>query len=391
MNHAVPRIALFLRAPSDGGVERIMLNLTEGLLNCGVAVDLLLLEAKGVRLKEIPPQVRIIDLEMHSSVKVFGVKLPTSFQSTGSLPKLVRYLRQERPTVLLTAAHFLNEIAVLAKLLARVPTRIIISEHTTLSVEADRVEQHSAQFAPFVARCLYPFADEVVAVSHGVANDLATMTGLAIDRIRVIYNPVILPNLAERASAAIDHPWFQPGELPVILGVGRFVEQKDFATLIRAFAQVRQERPARLVLLGKGREKARLLALSQELGVAEDVALLPFTNNPYAYMAKASVVALSSVWEGLPTVLIEAMAVGTPVVATNCKSGPAEILDGGRWGKLVPVGDSSAISTAILQVLAGNTPTVAPNWLEQFKLNNAIQRYLDLLGVARQPEGCQVS
>ncbi|MEW5860320.1 MAG: glycosyltransferase [Cyanobacteriota bacterium] len=377
-----PRIALFLRNLGNGGAERIMLSLAQGFAKQGQKVDMVLTKAEGTYLAQVPPEVRVVDLKASQFDNRKNFKFPTSLQSTSSLPKLVRYLRQERPLALLSATHYPNEIAVLAKHLARVPTRIVVSEHITLSVEARRVDQRSSRLAPLMARLFYPWADGIVAVSKGVAQDLALITRLPLERHPVIYNPVITPELIEKAKQPVEHPWFTDGEPPVVLGVGRLVEQKDFATLIRAFAEVRRVRPARLMILGDGKERSQLNTLVRELGLENDVALIGFVKNPYAYMARAAVFVLSSAWEGLPTVLIEAMAVGTPVVSTNCESGPEEILNNGKYGALVPVGDSKAIAQAILSVLAGNFKQVDPDWLDQFTWETSTQKYIDLLGIA---------
>jgi glycosyltransferase involved in cell wall biosynthesis len=200
--------------------------------------------------------------------------------------------------------------------------------------------------------------------------------------MKVIYNPVVTPELFEKVTEPLDHPWFDPGSPPVILGVGRLEKQKDFSTLIRAFAQVQQQRPARLMILGEGTERPYLEALVQELGLAEDVALLSFVSNPYAYMVRAAVFVLSSLFEGLPTVLIEAMAVGTPVVSTDCKSGPAEILENGRYGKLVSVGDIKGIAEAILSTLESPSNSEAlRRKAAQFSLEKAVAEYREVLQV----------
>ncbi len=183
----------------------------------------------------------------------------------------------------------------------------------------------------------------------------------------------------KKAKEPVEHPWFETGELPVILGVGRLMEQKDFPTLIRAFAKVLKVRPSRLVILGSGKERSRLNALVHELGLQNHVAMLAFQNNPYAYMTKAAVFALSSAWEGFGNVLVEAMAQGTPVVSTDCKHGPREILDHGKHGLLVPVGDSQAMAEAILNVLSGKFPSVTSEWLEQFTLKPTVSQYIKLL------------
>ncbi|NLO89188.1 MAG: glycosyltransferase, partial [Clostridia bacterium] len=187
----------------------------------------------------------------------------------------------------------------------------------------------------------------VVAVSQGVADDLVKTTGLMRELIKVIYNPIVTPELLEKAKESIGHPWFKPGQPPVILSAGRLTAAKDFPTLIHAFARVRAERLARLMILGEGEERPNLESLVRELGLESDVSMPEFVENPYAYMARAAVFVLSSAWEGFGNVLVEAMAVGTPVVSTDCPSGPAEILEGGKWGKLVPVGDVEKLAKAL--------------------------------------------
>ncbi|HAZ49943.1 MAG TPA: glycosyl transferase [Cyanobacteria bacterium UBA11369] len=377
-----PRIAMFLRDLGGGGAERAMVKLVQGFAKQGLKVDLLMTRAEGPYLSQVPPEVNIIDLKARQFDKSKTLKFPTSLQSTASLPKLVSYLRSQQPQALLSALHYPNEIAILAKRFSGVSTRIVVCEQSNISAEAKRVEQVSARLAPLTVRLFYPWADAIVAVSQGVAKDLNNLTKLPPERIRVIHNPVINPELDEKLKQPVEHPWFNSGEPPVILGVGRLVEQKDFSSLIRALAIVKRKQPARLMILGSGRQRQQLENLARELGLENDVALLGYSNNPYGYMKKASVFALSSAWEGLPTVLIEAMAIGTPVVSTNCESGPEEILDKGKYGDLVPVGDSEALAKAILKVLSGNFPLVDPAWLNQYKWETVIEQYLDILGVS---------
>jgi glycosyltransferase involved in cell wall biosynthesis len=198
---------------------------------------------------------------------------------------------------------------------------------------------------------MYPRADTVIAVSDGIAEAIIELTGLPRAQITTIYNPVVDATLLDKASEPIDHPWFTPGEPPVVLSVGRFRMQKDFPTLIRAFALVRSARPARLMILGDGTRRRALEALVDNLGLRSDVALPGYAENPLPWMRRAAVFVLSSTWEGLPGVLIEALAAGCPVVSTDCPSGPAEILDRGAYGPLVPSRDPQALAQAILAVL----------------------------------------
>lgn len=364
-NH-LPHIALFLRTLGGGGAERVLLNLAQGFIEYGCKVDLVLSAGEGLELWNLPPSIRVIDL-----------KVP---RVSASLPKLVQYIRRERPTALIPSLHYANEVALLAKYLSGTPVKVLVPEHNALSIELLKHEKGSRKhLIPLAVRLLYPFADQVIAVSHGVAQDLSEVSGIPKERIQVIYNPVILPHVSELSRQPLEHSWFQPGQPPVILGVGRLEAQKDFAMLIRAFARVRQVRPARLVILGWGPDRPVLEALVENLGLQEDVSFPGFVNNPYAYMARSALFALSSAWEGLPTVLIEAMSLGIPVVSTNCKSGPAEILDDGRYGELVPVGDSEAMAEAIVQGLSETAKIASSTWLDQFTLQSSIEHYLKMV------------
>ena len=362
------RIAFFIGAFGGGGVERITASLAHNFVKLGIKVDLVLDKGGSPHLWRMPSETRIIDL-----------KAP---RLSMSLPGLIRYLRQERPFALIAADHYMNEVALLAKLLAGVSTRVIISEHNQLSRTTRYAKNLRSRLTPSFSHFLYPWADGIVAVSHGVAKDLAQTASLPLEQIQTIYNPVINPEMLANAKEPVDHPWFAPGALPVILGVGKLEAQKDFPNLIQAFAKVRRSQPARLMILGWGPDRPQLEALIQQLGLQEDVELPGYVQNPYAYMARSTVFALSSAWEGLPTVLIEAMALGTPVVSTDCESGPSEILAGGKYGYLTPVGDSEALAVEILNVLAGKPKPIDSAWLDQFGLESATQKYLSVLGIA---------
>jgi glycosyltransferase involved in cell wall biosynthesis len=365
------RVAFFVSSLSGGGAERITLNLAQSMAEIGYPVDLVLAKAEGPYLKEVPDSVRLVDLGVSRSL----IGIP----SLTSLPALVRYLHQEQPQVLIAAMLQSNIVALWARCLARVSTQIVVCEHNTLSKNIQAKQYWKRPVMPLAIRSFYPWADGIVAVSKGVADDLAQATGLVRDRIQVIYNPVVTPEMRAKAQATLEHPWFQPGQPPVILAVGRFVQQKDFPSLIRAFAQVRKNHSARLMILGEGEERCALEALIAQLDLSPDVALPGFVDNPYAYMARAAVFALSSKWEGLPTVLIEALYCGAKVVSTDCPSGPQEILKNGQYGQLVPVGNISALAQSIESALISKkTPPHTESW-QPFEQELVVKQYLNLL------------
>jgi glycosyltransferase involved in cell wall biosynthesis len=373
----------------------MQVNLARAFAERGYTVDLLLADATGPYLREVPSSVRVIELKVRKAytqwlrvwrdralfwnlAPVFLDRHPPRVLRT--LSSLVQYLRQEQPTALLSAQHYGNITALSAVRLADVSTRLVITQRTQLSVYLQKgaKRRQRAVLGP-IRRC-YPWADDIVAVSNGVADDLAATASIPRQRITTIYNPVVTPELAEQAKAPLEHLWFTSESPPVILAAGRLHYQKDFPTLLKAFAQVRAVRPARLVILGEGEERNTLEALTRQLGLADDVVLPGFVDNPFAYMARSSVFVLSSLYEGLPAVLIQSMACGCPVVSTNCPSGPAEILGDGTYGPLVPAGDDTALAKAILTVLA--TPPDCEKLrarASRFSQEQAVERYLEVL------------
>lgn len=232
---------------------------------------------------------------------------------------------------------------------------------------------------PGLVRHFYRHADAIVPNSEGVLTDLMTVTGLPRSRFTKIYNPMVTPRLFELCRRSPEHPWFEHSGVPVVLAVGRLEEQKDYPTLLRAFAEVRRSRRVRLLIFGEGSERAGLEDLARRLAIEEDVGLPGFTSNPYAAMASAACFVLSSRWEGLPGVLVEALACGAPLVATDCPSGPREILENGRFGKLVSVGDVKGLAEAIGQVLDGDVKVAPEDSRRRFEVRTVTEQYLDLI------------
>ena len=241
-------------------------------------------------------------------------------------------------------------------------------------------EQVIRRLLRYTLGIVYPWADHIIAVSRGVAREVQRLTGLPDDRVTTIYNPVVGPCIARLAAEPVDHTWVADAHVPLILAVGRLTVQKDYPTLIRAFARVRAVRAAHLVILGEGRQRHKLEKLVQEFSLEADVALPGHVDNPFAWMSKAAVLVLPSAWEGLPCVLIEALACGCPVVSTDCPSGPREILEDGAIGPLVPVHDDRALAAAILMVLAA--PPDRGKLLrraEDFRIDAGVDAYLHVL------------
>lgn len=336
------KLALFVPFLGGGGAERVMLDLARGFSGQGIEVDLVLAKAEGPYLGRVPSNVKIVDLNVGRVLF--------------SLPKLVAYLRKERPQAMLSTLVHANVAALIAKRLSCVPVRTVVREAIVLSEDllaeglsarSRIVREVKLSFIKYV----YSWADGIIAVSQGVADDLVESLRLPDGRVQVAENPIVTPQLFMESEENLEHPWFKRGACPVILGVGRLAEQKDFTTLIKAFALVRQKIEVKLVILGEGPERTNLNRMINELDLDEHVELLGFVDNPFKYMANASVFVLSSLYEGLPGALIQAMAVGTPVIATDCRSGPGEILERGKYGTLVGVGDFEGMAKSIIEIL----------------------------------------
>jgi glycosyltransferase involved in cell wall biosynthesis len=345
MSGSQKRLAILVPDMTPGGAERATLNLVQGVARHGYTVDLVLARAVGSLLAEVPESVRVVDLK--------------ASRALASLPALVRYLRRERPHTLYSVLNHTNIVALWARRLAGVPTRAVVSVRNTLSSSAQHASSWGGRLMPQLIRSFYPWADRIVTVSKGVADDLAQVTGIPRERIQAIYNPVVTPKLREKARAPLDHPCFP--------------------TLIRAYALARQARLARLLILGQGTEQPALEALISSLGLEQDVSLPGFVPNPYPYMTRASLFVLSSRWEGLPGVLIEALYCGPLLIATDCPSGPREILADGKYGQLVPVGDAAALAQAIETALAGGIPGPPPESWQPFELETVMNQFINVL------------
>lgn len=358
-----PRVALLVPNLRVGGAERVTLNLAEGLLGLGCDVDVVVFAAGGDLDVAVPGGAKVVNLDCGRAIRA-------------TVP-LTRYLRREQPEILVGTMGHTNLVALLANRLAGSKTRVIVTEHSAITSRSRNVTDWVYRV---LARLAYPSAAAIVAVSKGVAEGIVEGVGLTPQAVTTIYNPVLTNRYLSQVASEIEHEWFADGAPPVVLSVGRLVPEKDFPTLIRAFSMVLSERDARLLILGEGPERPKLEQLMGELGVQEKVALPGFAEDAAAYMARATVFVLSSVHEGLPTVLIEALGAGVPVVSTDCVSGPREILRGGKLGRLVPVGSSSDLADAILQAFGAPRGPRSSEDLQEYTPQAAAQRYLEAAG-----------
>lgn len=358
-------LSLFLPALYGGGAERVMVRLAREFAYRNIPVDMVLARAVGPYLAHLPAQVAVIDLGCARTI--------------ASLPRLMRYLKRTRPCALLSTMAHANVVALAARRLSRAPTRIAVRETVAPLSQALHLRTFSARLVVIATRA-YRAADTIIVNSQQVGEELSQLLRMPLTAFRLIPNPVVEPELYALAQQPVAHPWFEDPQVPVILGVGRLTLQKDFATLIQAVALLNQSIECRLVILGEGEQRHELERLVERLSLENKVWMPGFEPNPYRYMARAAVFALTSRWEGSPNALIEALACGAPVVATDCPGGTREVLEGGRWGTLTPVGNPEAIAAAIAQVLhAPPAPEPLQQYAQRFAVSAVADQYLHAL------------
>jgi glycosyltransferase involved in cell wall biosynthesis len=362
-------LAIYLPSLASGGAERLHIGLAPTFLATGWDVTFVLQHATGAFLPMVPKEARVVALNRGRTLS--------------SLPPLVRFLKQERPDILLSNLGHNNIIAIWATLLARTNTRAIVSQHSALSAECNHARNWQYRVLPWFYKMFLPFAHGIICVSQGVATDLTQTAGIKPESISIIHNPVIFHDFADKLNTPVDHPWLADKRAPVVLAVGRLQAQKDFTTLISAFALLAKKRDIRLIVLGEGDQHAELSKHAQNLGVGDRVDLPGFITNPLPYMRAANVLVMSSLYEGFGNVLVEALACGTPVVSTDCQHGPVEVLEHGRYGQIVAVGDPEGMAAAIEETIDHPPPEqVLIERAQDFTADRAIAQYLQLFGTA---------
>lgn len=362
------KLACFFSTSGHSGVDRIMKNLIPSIAARGVEVDLLHVRKHGPYLDSVPENVRVIDLGVSSTVPAFF--------------PVMRYLKRERPTVLLSDKDKVNRLAYFARKAAGVDTRLVFRMGTTVTKDLEGKSKLKRLSHYLSMHHLYPQISTVIVPSAGVADDMSLFAEIDRSHITVVHNPIVTPNFLNKVKQAAEHPWLSDSEIPVILGVGELSGRKAFDVLINAFSLVRRQRLCRLILVGKGRKREELEALVSKLELTESVSIVGFQENPFSYMSEADVFVSASTFEGFGNVIVEAMAAGTPVVATDCPSGPREILKDGRLGHLVPVNDEQAMADAISSMLDKPTSKgVLADAVNDYHIDTITDQYLTALGL----------
>jgi glycosyltransferase involved in cell wall biosynthesis len=361
-----PRLCVFVPSLVGGGAERVALNFVGEVRKYNLSVDLVVGSGIGELRDCVPANTKIFDLSRSKVSRCVG--------------PFIRYLKQHCPSAVIAHMTHTNVIALGCNLVSRARSRVFVVEHTHFTTIQRSLGWVQRGLTRSWVRILYPRATKVIAVSEGVRADLLNRFRFCPELVRTLRNPIVTQEVIRKSKEEVPHRWLDDEKLVVYLGVGRLKPQKDFQTLIRAFARLGPESHARLIILGDGELRHELEKLCKHLGVGERVELTGFVHNPYALMRKAKALVLSSRYEGLPTVIIEALACGTPVISTRCPSGPEEILREGTDGFLVRVGDDDEMARAMREMA---TRTFDPERLisrgMDFSVEHATREYLRLV------------
>ena len=362
---------------AHGGITPVINNLAEEFVHRGFSIHLLTFTHSDAGHECGPFEM----ISVGKGTKVINVI------------RLWHYLRRQQPDVLLTAGQRANLVASWAKILPGIKTPVWGSLHNTESKVQSGKNWIRQLRKRYVMRFSYKLLDGIIAVSDGVADDFATYVNIPRELIKVVYNPLIGEYIHKKAKEFPNHPWFaSEKKLPIVLGIGRLTEQKDFPTLIKAFALVHRKVPCRLIILGEGKKRKELEDLVSSMGMTDCVDLPGFVENPFSYMSRASLFVLSSAWEGFGNVLVESLALALPVVSTDCPHGPREILEDGKYGSLVPPGNAPALAKAILHTLE-NPPQkeFLMKAVERFRIETCAENYLQLFGLNMEIKDTHIS
>ena len=357
-------ITFLLAAFSVGGAQSVMVNLANNLANKGIKIDFLVADNSGPFSNKLDTRVNLIDLKTK--------------RISRSLFAVTKYLKVVKPNILFCTQKHTNILACISKMLSRTPIKLVLRESSTPSVQYLNSTKKE-KFIYQIAKLFYPIADYFIGQSIGLTNDCISFYRIPKNKIKSIVNPIISKKIFELSKETCDHPWIN-SNTPILISIGRICVAKDFETLIRAFSIVRKKKNCKLIILGNIEPKEihlfeRLKKLISQLGLEQEISFPGFQQNPFSYLTNTNVYVLSSVYEGLPGALIQAMALGCNVVSTDCPNGPREIISRGESGILVPVKDYEGLAKGILHHLSN--PHIPKYDLSIYEEENATQEYLN--------------
>lgn len=357
------QITILLPSLRGGGLEKQILFVAESLFKLNFNVEILIINS--INSVYVPK----------TKIKITNLKVK---QIRYALFPLINHFRRTKPSIVFCADTPLNALTILAKKISNYPNKLIVSERNHLTSITKYAKRTGDKIRPFIAKYLYPHADLITTVSEGVAEDLIQTYKLDPQKVKTLYNMFDTEDIVQKSKKEAKH--LPKDNLPTIVNIGRLSHQKDQTTLIKAFAILRKKQQCHLIILGEGEERKKLQQLIHQLNLENDVFMPGFVSNPYPYIAQTNLFVLTSIYEGLPGVLIEALAIGTSIVSTNCPSGPAEILQNGKYGLLTPVGNTFALADAMQKLLKQPySPDILRARAMDFSIETLIPQYLDVL------------
>ncbi len=376
------KIAIFIPDLSGGGAERAMINLVVEFAKRGILIDLIVIESKGDYKNSLPKEIRLVPLlpQFFKYLPLSQLRLLRPLKYIVTFPILVKYIKKRNIQILLTTLPMPNIISLIIKKYFVKNIILVTRLPNTFSSIVSTSKNWKIRLLIYIQRPLLLTANAIVVNSRDSAKNIKVHLSNVSHLVHIIYNPVTSPNITIQAKKSVNHPWIGSADFKIILSVNRLDPEKDLPTLLRAFAEiVKSKQSSRLIILGKGPEENKLKKIADKLGIRNTVDFVGFQQNPFSWMAKADVFVLSSLYEGLPNTLVEAMACGTPVVSTNCQTGPRETLKDGRLGRLVQVGNHKELASAILETLKNPVSSkVLRERAQDFSVELSVDRYFSL-------------
>jgi glycosyltransferase involved in cell wall biosynthesis len=370
------RVLFFISSLEGGGAERVMVEILRNINRNYIEPILILLYPydhspyKGL----LPKDLEVIVIKRESD---------TSLEKIKQFKDFLKCIKNKKPDLILSMLTHCNIMAIVAGLMYKI--RTIVSEHNTLSeiIKTEDGRKMMGISGSFLVRKLYRFANKIIAVSEGIKDDLIKNFGISKEKISVIYNPVDLENIRTLSKEPVDHHFFE-SNVPIIISVGRLIYQKGFDLFIRALKKLSSQIDFRAIILGNGPEKESLEDLAFKLDIIDKISFAGFKANPFAFLSKSDIFVLSSRFEGLPMAILEAMACEVPIIATDCKSGPREILQDGEYGIFVPIEDEDALSVAMLKLLKDSAlrerfKLLSKERVTNFSIDKIVKKYEELI------------
>lgn len=346
------------------GVERVVITLANEMCRLGYSVSLLIFKNNGDLANDICKEIEVIELHINrSSFAIF---------------KLINFFRKNQ-VCFISSYSYLSILSIIANIITFKKSQIFVCEHTTLTQMNKAKSNYKNKIVNFLMRMFYPLADGIIAVSSGVADDLSKAIDIPRKKIKVLYNPLDINFISKMSQNSPSHRWLLNKKQPLILGIGRLDIAKNFTLLINAFSKITDQTDANLLILGEGDLRLELEQEIKKLQLSERCELMGYISNPYCYLKNADIFVLSSNVEGFSLVIVESLACNTPVISTDCPSGPNEILEDGKWGTLVPMNDVEILSVAMLEALRSPNTKNLQERAKEFDVKIVTQRYIDYL------------